>query len=368
MIASCDIRSQTSYHTTDQRGSVNKSLSFVRLVVGASILSLTICIAMIQLSPIAVVTYKVNFDMEQSEDTIDDGPKYPKIAWLLSFPNSGTSFTMTQVKKITATTTASNYVKEIKGDLMRPVDPSRSLKGPFMTTDKLPRPDGYVLTKTHCGGYGTRHLEVLSSFDFLKECAHVKYDDKPKTSTYYDPRIVDKTIHLFRNPFDNIVSRFHLEQHKAMAKEKGEWVQKFPNSRDGFRKWCREYDNSLVERKTNRIIHSFLKDIALDGVLCYMEFYKYVHWHNNAFHVSEKLNIPSLIVHYEEYNHDYNATERNILEFLNLEKKIEGNQFHMSNYDEYFTWEEKKNITEFVYAIASSQTLDQLNSHYFSSY
>merc|ERR1711862_185994 len=78
------------------------------------------------------------------------------------------------------------------------------------------------------------------------------------------------------------------------------------------------------------------------------------HWHNNAFHVSEILNIPSLILHYEEYNHDYNTTETNILKFLDVEKKQIGNPFHMSNYDEYFTLEEKNNITEFIYDIMSN--------------
>merc|ERR1712151_250513 len=192
---------------------------------------------------------------------------------------------------------------------------------------------------------------------------------KRKHSMYYNPRIIDKTIHLFRNPFDNIVSRFHLETHRALRSENGKFVRKYPNNRDGFRKWCREYDSSLNKRRrTSNTVHKFLKGIALDGVLCYLEFFKYVHWHNNAFHVSERLNIPSLTIHYEEYHQDYNATEEHILKFLNLEKKYEGNAFHMSNYDEYFTLEDKKNITEFIYAIASSKTLAQLNSNYLSTY
>lgn len=121
----------------------------------------------------------------------------------------------------------------------------------------------------------------------------------------------------------------------------------------------------IHKKKKSRSLHKFLKGIALEGVLCYLEFFKYVHWHNNAFHMIEKLNLPSLILHYEEYDQDYNATEENILKFLNLEKKYEGKEFHMSNYDEYFTLEDKKNITEFIIAISSSQTLAQLNSRYF---
>ena len=301
MIASISVKD-------DERGTIRKSSIIFRLLVCVciSVISLTICVAMLESSSTVLVTYKGNTRSMKEEEqkplepirSIDDEDnnnqkKYPKIAWLLSFPNSGTSFTMTQVKKITGKTTASNYVKEIKDDEhLMPVNPTKSKYGPFAYTNEFPSSDGYVLTKTHCGGYAAKRLGVLSTFDFLKECAHVKFDGKHGHSSYYHPRIVDKAIHLFRNPFDNIVSRFHLETHRALKSENGKFVRKYPNNREGFRNWCRQYDYSL--NKKSRALHKFLKGIALEGVLCYLEFFKYVHWHNNAFHMIEKLNIPSL--------------------------------------------------------------------------
>merc|ERR1719410_491689 len=125
--------------------------------------------------------------MLYKEKPIVDSLKYPRIAWLLSFPNSGTSFTITQVTKITNATTATNYIKEIKSgpNSKKPVNPDISLKGPFACTNNLPLPNGYVLTKTHCTGKSTRRIEVISISEFMKECAHVKYDDGEHEESIY---------------------------------------------------------------------------------------------------------------------------------------------------------------------------------------
>jgi hypothetical protein len=83
----------------------------------------------------------------------------PKISWLMSFPNSGTSFTMTTVARMSNRSIATNYADEVTA-----ADQSDSLsiyirrpEGPFWPgmSGKMssPRalPDSFVLTKTHCG-------------------------------------------------------------------------------------------------------------------------------------------------------------------------------------------------------------------------
>ena len=70
------------------------------------------------------------------------------IAWLMSFPNSGTSYTSAIVRATTGQRTASNYRQE--SAIVDEVLPN----GPFYSycpeCDENQR--GYLLTKTHCGG------------------------------------------------------------------------------------------------------------------------------------------------------------------------------------------------------------------------
>ena len=76
----------------------------------------------------------------------------PKIVWLMSFPNSGTSFTLRMVKRTSLTLGASNYQEE-GGNHVIPVHEGHP-EGPFWPDpvySKYKRPQKYVLTKTHCG-------------------------------------------------------------------------------------------------------------------------------------------------------------------------------------------------------------------------
>lgn len=81
----------------------------------------------------------------------------PDIAWLMSFPNSGTSYTMRLVQAVSNTTAATNYAEECKQDSSgRVATLFDSPSGPYLRQQVLdggmPLPKRYILTKTHCGG------------------------------------------------------------------------------------------------------------------------------------------------------------------------------------------------------------------------
>jgi hypothetical protein len=86
-------------------------------------------------------------------------PQSLKIAWLITFPNSGTSYTSKLIRHVSLTRTASNYGNESKDavGLSRAVFTDQP-GGPFWHGAHAPHPgytfpQNYVLTKTHCGGY-----------------------------------------------------------------------------------------------------------------------------------------------------------------------------------------------------------------------
>ena len=81
----------------------------------------------------------------------------PDIAWLMSFPNSGTSYTMRLVQAVSNTTAATNYAEECQQDASgRVATLFDSPSGPYLRQQVLgggmPLPKRYILTKTHCGG------------------------------------------------------------------------------------------------------------------------------------------------------------------------------------------------------------------------
>mmetsp|Transcript_14038 Transcript_14038/g.29567 ORF Transcript_14038/g.29567 Transcript_14038/m.29567 type:complete len:253 (-) Transcript_14038:71-829(-) len=203
-----------------------------------------------------------------------------KIAWLLSFPNSGTSYTTKLVKRVTQTSTATNYGEE--SDFLDPVTGGNvpvvkwSSGGPFWASSRSSSSSNriihddvdhrgdlsspLVLTKTHCTGRcvsctakeylknltefyngcqtGKRyhvvagnyanHAEISSNstavaviVDKNTKTRHsiVKKYQKTLEVTHYDAaKLVTKAIHLLRNPLDNIVARFHLARKRSRKK------------------------------------------------------------------------------------------------------------------------------------------------------
>ena len=75
-----------------------------------------------------------------------------EVAWLMSFPNSGTTYTNHLLQDYTRTTTATNYGQEQSTKHASiAIDPS-SIDGPFFRYPSWSLPPRYILTKTHCGG------------------------------------------------------------------------------------------------------------------------------------------------------------------------------------------------------------------------
>jgi hypothetical protein len=81
----------------------------------------------------------------------EDG--YAQIVWLMSFPNSGTSYTMNNVRRTSNMTTATNYAAEAlhTANMLIPVRPELQ-DGPFVLSPRLKVPK-YILAKTHCTAY-----------------------------------------------------------------------------------------------------------------------------------------------------------------------------------------------------------------------
>jgi len=173
----------------------------------------------------------------------------PKVAWLMSFPNSGTTYTLKFIQNTTLTTTATNYgAHEQDSENSISVYPD-SPEGPFFRHPNRTLPESFIITKTHCGGscMGCRpSVYIQNETEFEQSCClGNRRDDGKLRAVTYSSTIPKSAVHLIRSPFDNIVARLHYEQKKWRKSSKNhhaEMLSNFTNDKQGFQQWCQHAD------------------------------------------------------------------------------------------------------------------------------
>lgn len=169
----------------------------------------------------------------------------------IAVQNSGTSYTLDLTKTATGKRTATNY-----GGSSGVASESESVSvfvgtgGPFWhdsMSNRVTKPTrGYVLTKTHCGGYcnqycpsGKYHIE--DHWVFLQQCLKSNYRVRlpggklKEVKGSYNKDLVARAVHLIRDPFDNIVSRYH---DGLVKKNDTASLAMFPKSKEGVSVYC----------------------------------------------------------------------------------------------------------------------------------
>jgi hypothetical protein len=298
----------------------------------------------------------------------------PEICWLMSFPNSGTSFTMSMVARASNKAFATNYADELTA-----TDQSDSLsiyprrpEGPYWMglSGKTPRPlpEKFVLTKTHCGSRCVQcgpddYVETPTTF--LRKCAsgHARVGPRRRrVDVEYPPSRVHRAIHLIRNPLHNIIARFHLEHRHRSRSNKTDWLATHPNNAEGLQAWCRDLDTDY--RKQDE---TFFGKETVPTATCHGEFFKYTQWHNLVHEGLDLINhtVPVLTLYYEDYSLKYNQTVNMILDFMDLEHGGILRDFQpRSDYGGYFTNQQQIEIGDLIQGLASEKTWMQAK-HYF---
>ena len=303
----------------------------------------------------------------------------PMIAWLMSFPNSGTSYTIRLVREVSQTPTASNYADETPEGAQgrkRAVFPDQPT-GPFWilndndaaTEDNTKSSNQtFVLTKTHCGircNPCSPEEMAETTYSFRRRCLVTKWVNTAtganKYSTYPADR-VRKAVHLFRDPFDNVVSRFHLVNQQT--------GHPYPTDKLGFLQYCRSIDYQYTESET-RYMHFAENKLlaALWKVPCHADFLRYVEWHNLAIVVQNDLQLDTFRLHYEDFGSEvdkFPATLNALLEFLELPARATPTTPFVpdKSYRLYFSQSETRIIRDALHFASSRQTWDQIGSYF----
>mmetsp|Transcript_1501 Transcript_1501/g.2334 ORF Transcript_1501/g.2334 Transcript_1501/m.2334 type:complete len:381 (-) Transcript_1501:1685-2827(-) len=290
-----------------------------------------------------------------------------KLALLLSFPNSGTSYTLKNTRRVSNTSTASNYCGKNLEAL--PVFSNRT-HGPHIIPESSPHnfPLHYILTKTHCFHciecHPSEYMISVKTFQerCLTECVHTIEDNK--IYEHYSLSTVGKFVHLIRSPFDNIVSRFRLHR-KQLLQISGDPVEHSFNATE-FRSYCKEQDDMFDKEERKSWKNVELQTIAT-RVLCHADWFRWVHWHNHAFEMSRRhrTNIPTFVLHYDDYRSEFNQTVQRLLDFLNMTWVQPPVDFYWKDYSDYYTEEERQAALRFVSLIASNDTLGEIKRYGF---
>lgn len=311
------------------------------------------------------------------------------VAWLMSFPNSGTSYTGALVRNTTSIVTATNYgTANTMNKKSTPLF-NFSTNGPFLTDPKtffkgklnLPSSKNgtYILTKTHCGGYcfGCSPKAYLQTqAQFRDDCLTGDFLDAfgGKQKAMYDASIVNKAVHLVRDPFDNIVSRFHLKRNQKQKQGNETWLNSYPNTIDGFRGFCsyvntrlnNAENNFAVIGKGNNNENVFVK--YREKIPCYSDFVRFVLWHNHAIETIDELGLESMTLHYEDYSNNYKETTTKLFQFLGMvvENNSEEYEFHGTEryYRNYFTSDEVEAVKELVKDVAIKENWNMLSRYF----
>jgi hypothetical protein len=216
----------------------------------------------------------------------------------------------------------------------------------------------------HCLS-GARSVPITTNdkhnnIDHVKSLKNANANYQKQYVTYH-PTLVEKAVHLIRNPFDNLVSRFHHEQKEHKKRHDTQWTRRYSNDPRGFRKWCADEDTLFRSHEQSIDWKSLGYDphkmqMHFEGVACHAEFFRYVQWHNLAVVAVQKLDIPVMYVHYEDYTTDLKGETDRMLQFLNLERvgilpTFDSNK----DYSDYFSLEERAAASELMRVAASDE-------------
>ena len=154
---------------------------------------------------------------------------------------------------------------------------------------------------------------------FQMGCVSTKRNENGVFVAYkYNESVAKKAIHVFRNPFDNMVARMHLGvKDRRMAGFPSSLLDSFNDTEAGILSWCRYMDDEFA-KAANASFFSEETVTLMSRVPCHSDLFRYIQWHNLAIQLTNKLKLPNLMIHYEDYATKYNETMDSLLKFLEV--------------------------------------------------
>ena len=252
-----------------------------------------------------------------------------------------------EVKSNTTNSTSANGTTVLTPAIPVLASAQSAREGPFWLEPFGKRPHSVVLTKTHCGGYChdcRPYKSVETPYSFLMHCAmaeaeYFNINENRVMSDHfiYEYSEVDRAVHLFRDPFDNMVSRYHLGVHKVTKQNRTDLIARYTYDAAGYNNFCSDKTYVQQEHSEYHVDQDVLR--LIEDVPCHFDLFRYIQWHDLAFIITDDyLTIPAHVIHYEDYSSDFNGTLQALLDFLELPNTGAYAEFVAGkSYRDYFT-------------------------------
>lgn len=334
----------------------------------------------------------------------------PDIVHFYGFPQSGATHFMYLIQQATQKTSAINYghvkMNPDTGAVMalEPNEESVRLKypssypngkeGPSLFSPELDIPSKYILTRTQGDAFCVSchpnyYVSNVRNFAKYSFSGTVQKSGGEIVYMMYDPKLVKKAIHLYQDPFMNIVSRFKGERQKAKRQKRYHYLNVFPDNQHGFNQWCGASDRNFWKSDRKKYPKKIWEASQENGgVLCRQEFFKYIQWHNNAEILLDKLKLDEhlkeeenhhissdsgasnavLNVHYKDFVNDRMEVIETITDFLEqdvVQYQLIDSPLENLNALDYFTQEEIDTIKVFMSKMAIDKVWQEISIYPF---
>lgn len=269
-----------------------------------------------------------HIEREQHHRSLQNGPK---IAWIMSYPESGVTYLLKLVHDISGRATATNYgthKMDANGKISKVLDNST----PVFTDGSpsphynigLPAPDSYALTRTH--SYGScfdcppwKYLGATANLRHMKINTYGSRVKNGVTQTFkYGIASVEKLVVLYRDPLDHIVARFYQKHDSETISGNSQFGEAFPLTPEGFHDWCAFQDspNHPYHIKENNWYEVGGYLAATEGVPCRAEFVKLFHFYDYVRKVGVKYNLGMFEIGLQEVAADMEGAMGSLLDFV----------------------------------------------------
>lgn len=251
----------------------------------------------------------------------------PSLCWLFGFPQSGSAYLLHLVHVVSHRATATNYghnVMDLKGVVhIAKHDSVRAYgtAGPaLLTSGVLDPPNKRMLTWASADGacrncHPRKYMYNYARFREMCWEGSIMSGGS-QIPAKYDPDYVKSAVHLYRDPFDNILLRFWTEREEMTIQNHETWLNRYPPSHEGFQQWCSDRDAEWYDVEKAWYGEETMN--LAEGVICRQEFYKYVMYHNNVYRTRHAYSLPTLVLKYEDLYTDYEGTIGKLVNFLDL--------------------------------------------------
>lgn len=298
----------------------------------------------------------------------------PSLTWFFGFPQSGNTYVFHILHSVTDKATATNYgfsVMDLEGKVHAAIHDSVRVygeSGPALYTSKfLETPDTRILTWASSDGacrncHPRKYMYNYGRFRELCWEGTIMKDGN-QVAVKYNPELVKSAVHLYRDPFDNIVLRFWAEREAKAAGNHISWLERYPPTHTGFQSWCNERDAEWYDVENAWYGPETMK--LAEGVICRQEFYKYIMFHNNIARTRLAYNLPTFVIKYEDFHLEYEKTISNLVAFMGLPllREPPEKDVQVGFSDRYFTDEHRAASKKLMRSLALPKVLDVLDQY-----